>query len=200
MNDNVRRLVAEIHLLDDELRTALYEQKTRVLFDLQGRSIRFTPEAEADHRSRNVGLIPWIRSSDMLNVLSAPAIYVLIVPMAFYDLCLTIYQALCFRLYRIPRVDRSRYIAIDRHHLQYLNSIEKLNCTYCGYANGLLAYAAAITARTEQYWCPIKHAHKLLGVHKRYAKFLDYGDAAGYQRGLEAFREDVRHSSENSAD
>jgi hypothetical protein len=83
MNDNVRRLVAEIHLLDDELRTALYEQKTRVLFDLQGRSIRFTPEAEADHRSRNVGLIPWIRSSDMFNVLSAPAIYGLIVPMAF---------------------------------------------------------------------------------------------------------------------
>lgn len=200
MNDNVRRLVAEMHKLDDELRTALYEQKTRILFELQGRSIKFTPEAEADHRSRNVGLIPWLWSSDILNLLSAPAIYGLIVPMAFYDFCLTIYQALCFRLYRIQRVDRSRYIAIDRHHLRYLNSMEKLNCAYCGYANGLLAYASEISSRTEQYWCPIKHAHKLLGTHKRYAKFLDYGDAAGYHRELEAYREELRRSGETAAD
>lgn len=194
MNDNVRRLVAEIHALDDELRTALYEQKTRALFDLNGNSIRFTPEAEAEHRSLHVGLFSWLRSSELSNVLSAPLVYALIVPMALYDLCLTIYQAVCFRLYRLPRVDRSRYIAIDRHHLRYLNSMEKLNCMYCGYANGLLAYAAEISARTEQYWCPIKHAHKLLGVHKHYAQFLDYGDAAGYQKELEGLREEMRNS------
>ena len=194
MNDNVRRLVAEIHALDDELRTALYEQKTRALFDLNGNSIRFTPDAEAEHRRMHVGLFSWLRSSDLSNVLSAPVVYALIVPIAFYDLCLTLYQAVCFRLYRLPRVDRSRYIAIDRRHLRYLNSMEKLNCTYCGYANGLLAYAAEISARTEQYWCPIKHAHKLLGVHKRYAKFLDYGDAAGYQNELEDLREEMRKS------
>ena len=30
------------------------------------------------------------------------------------------------------RVRRSRYFVIDRHHLAYLNGIEKLNCVYCG--------------------------------------------------------------------
>jgi hypothetical protein len=198
MSDNVRRLVSQIHGLEDELRTALYEQESRVLFELRGRSIRFTPEAEAEHRSRHVGLIKWIWSSDIFNLLSAPVIYALIVPMALYDLCLTIYQAVCFRLYRLPRVDRTRYIAIDRHHLRYLNSVEKLNCTYCAYANGLLAYAAEITARTEQYWCPIKHAHKLLGLHKRYAQFLDYGDAAGYQGELQRLRDEMRRPAESA--
>jgi hypothetical protein len=35
-------------------------------------------------------------------------------------------------------------------------------------------------ARTEQYFCPIKHARKVLGTHRRYANFLDYGDADDY--------------------
>ena len=56
------------------------------------------------------------------------------------------------------------------------------------YANGLLAYATEIAARTEQYFCPIKHARKILGVHDRYARFLDYGDAADFHARLEEFR------------
>ena len=34
--------------------------------------------------------------------------------------------------------------------------------------------------RTEQYWCPIKHARKILDAHPRYDTFLDYGDAIAY--------------------
>jgi len=33
---------------------------------------------------------------------------------------------------------------MDRHHLAYLNVIEKLNCEYCGYANGVFAYVREI--------------------------------------------------------
>lgn len=80
---------------------------------------------------------------------------------------------------------------IDRHHLAYLNSIEKLNCVYCGYANGLLAYAREIVARTEQYWCPIKHAHKLLGTHDRYARFVDYGDAEDFHVDQQRLRAEL---------
>jgi hypothetical protein len=198
MNEQVRGLVAQIHELEEELRSALHEQKTKVLFEIQEGAIRFNPEASAVHRTLRVGLLRWLLSSDFRNALSAPFIYGLFFPMALFDLCLTIYQTICFRLYRIPRVDRSRYIVIDRHHLRYLNTLERLNCAYCGYGNGLLAYATEITSRTEQYWCPIKHAHKLLGAHKRYANFLDYGDAAGYHSELEAFRQELRRPAENS--
>jgi hypothetical protein len=46
----------------------------------------------------------------------------------------------------------------------------------------------AIVARTEEYFCPIKHARKILGTHSSYARFLDYGEAADYETKLEEFR------------
>ena len=196
MNDDVRGLVSQIHDLEEELRDALHEQKTKMLFEIKGRRVQFDPEASAQHRTLQIGLLRWLALSDFRNVLSAPIVYGLFLPMVVYDVCLTVYQTVCFRLYRIPRVVRSRYIVIDRHHLRYLNTIERLNCAYCGYGNGLLAYATEITSRTEQYWCPIKHAHKLLGAHKRYANFLDYGDAAGYQTEVEQFRQKLRQPTD----
>ena len=66
---------------------------------------------------------------------------------------------------------------IDRQHLAYLNSIEKLNCVYCGYANGVFAYTREIAGRPEQYWCPIRHAKRVRAPHARYRHFVDYGDA-----------------------
>jgi hypothetical protein len=43
-------------------------------------------------------------------------------------------------------------------------------------------------ARTEQYFCPIKHARKILGTHLRYAQFLDFGTAEDYETKLEHYR------------
>lgn len=51
-----------------------------------------------------------------------------------------------------------------------------------------MAYMSEILARTEQYFCPIKHAHKILGTHARYRRFLDYGEADDYEARLEAYR------------
>ena len=95
---------------------------------------------------------------------------------------------MCFPIYRITQVKRGDYIVLDRFHLGYLNFFERFHCTYCGYANGLLAYAVEIAARTEQYFCPIKHARKVLGNHARAERFLDYGDATDYHARLEAYR------------
>ena len=85
---------------------------------------------------------------------------------------------------------RRRYIVIDHQSLAYLNLIEKLNCVYCSYVNGLIAYIREIAGRTEQYWCPIKHARLQASMHSRYGKFLEYGDAEGYRRRLEEIRRD----------
>ena len=68
-------------------------------------------------------------------------------------------------------------MAIDRNKLRYLNALEGLNCMYCSYANGLLAYVVEIAGRTEQHWCPIKHARRIQNAHDRYSHFLPYGDA-----------------------
>jgi hypothetical protein len=52
----------------------------------------------------------------------------------------------------------------------------------------MIAYISEIVGRTEQYFCPIKHARKILGTHSRYARFLDYGDAEDYEAKLEQYR------------
>ena len=66
-----------------------------------------------------------------------------------------------------------------------LNVIEKLNCLYCSYFNGLMGYISEIAARTEQYWCPIRHASRLKSIHSRYQNFVEYGDSGTYRTNKE---------------
>jgi hypothetical protein len=51
-----------------------------------------------------------------------------------------------------------------------------------------------VAARTEQYWCPIKHARRLKGAHARYPRFFDFGDAEAYRQGLERLRRQYAES------
>lgn len=120
----------------------------------------------------------------MKSLLVAPMTYSLIVPLVLFDFWLQLYQAVCFPVYGIAKADHARYVLLDRGGLRYLNWIEWLNCNYCGYANGLIAYAREIAARTEQYFCPIKHARRCSGTHSRYHEFLDFGDARSYKKEL----------------
>jgi hypothetical protein len=117
-------------------------------------------------------------------------IYGMILPLVILDASVTVYQHVCFRIYGIPRVSRRAYLVFDRHRLPYLNAIEKLHCLYCGYASQLFAYAREINARTEQFFCPIKHASGRLDAHERSENFFAYGDARAYHRNLETIRKD----------
>ena len=111
------------------------------------------------HKRLKQSIPRFLRESSTLNILTAPIIYSMVVPIALIDAAFSLYQGLCFPLYGISHVRRSAYIAaVDRRHLAYLNAIEKFNCMYCGYANGVLAYVREIAGRTEQYWCPIRRA------------------------------------------
>lgn len=116
----------------------------------------------------------------------------MVVPLLIFDLGVSLYQHVSFRLYGISRVKRSDYFIFDHRHLGYLNLFEKINCLYCSYAVGLINYSREIASRTEQYWCPIKHAHKMMDVHHRYIDFLDYGNAEQYQENVEIFRKNLQ--------
>jgi len=136
--------------------------------------------------------VAFLWEAPVASLLVAPMIYSLTIPLVLLDLWVQLYQAVCFPVYRIAKVDRSRYVLLDRGHLQYLNWIERANCNYCGYANGLVAYAREIAARTEQYFCPIKHAFRCSGVHSHYDEFLDFGDAHAYKEELPKLRAELR--------
>jgi hypothetical protein len=97
-----------------------------------------------------------------------------------------------------PVVRRRDDFIIDKHHLRYLNAVEKLNCFYCSYANGLVAYAREIAGRTEQYWCPIKHARSAKGPHGHDDRFVAYGDAQAYRDELVPLRIELARREEGS--
>lgn len=126
------------------------------------------------------------------RVVSAPFVYSLLLPIALLDAAVSFYQAVCFRLWRIPAVRRSAHLILDRHMLAYLNAQQKLNCLFCSYANGVLAYAVEIASRTEQYWCPIKHATDPVAPHLRYAAFIDYADSQGFKTRMAGLRAGVQ--------
>ncbi len=192
MSERIRELLAEITRLEDELETALHEQQSHVAFHFEGARVRFEESVHRLHRRLRVGLLQWLIESSVRSLLSAPFIYSMVVPLALLDAWLWVYQGVCFPLYGMPKVPRKAYVVIDRHQLAYLNTVEKLNCAYCGYANGVLAYAREIASRTEQYWCPIKHARRVLGTHRRYAAFLDFGHAEDFHARQESFRDSLR--------
>ncbi len=188
MNDNIRQLMARITALEDELRQAVIEQEASVLFKIKGKKVEFEQSIVEGHRRLKNGFLHWLVTDRPQNLMTGPIIYSMIVPLAMLDLCVSFYQATCFPIYRIARVRRGDYFVFDRQQLEYLNFIEKFHCTYCAYGNGLIAYAGEIVARTEEYFCPVKHARKVLGSHPRYAQFLEYGDAADFAARLEKFR------------
>lgn len=152
----------------------------------------FDRELREAHRRLRQSIPAYILEGNVLSLLTAPVVYSLLLPFVLLDLSVTLYQSICFRVYGIARVPRRRYFAIDRHKLAYLNGIEKVNCTYCSYANGLIAYVREVAARTEQYWCPIKHARRVPSQHNRYGLFFEYGDAPRYRRGLIPLRHALR--------
>jgi len=188
MNDRIRNIIAKITALEDDLRTALQEQQTSMFFQIKGKRIEFEQSMKQAHRQLKTGFFRWLVTNRPQNLITGPIIYGMIIPLVILDFFVSLYQAACFPIYKIAKVRRTDYIVLDRQHLEYLNFIEKFHCTYCAYGTGLIAYMCEIVARTEQYFCPIKHARKILGTHARYASFLDYGEATDYEAKLEEFR------------
>ena len=111
------------------------------------------------------------------HLIVAPFILSVIIPLIILDVWMEIYHRICFFLCGIPYIHRSKYIKIDRHKLQYLNPIQKIFCTYCGYGNGLLNYCAQIAAASEHYWCGIQHKKDPnFTPPPHHEKFTEYGN------------------------
>jgi hypothetical protein len=194
MTPRIADLLGRIQALEEELVQEVESGLVLRGFSLKGKVIAFEREVIERHRCLRLGLVRYLSGIPLRNMLSAPVIYSMILPLLLLDGWVSVYLSICFRIYGIPQVRRAGYIVFDRHHLAYLNWIEALNCSYCAYGNGVIAYVREISSRTEQYWCPIKHAVRLRDSHKRYLDFLEYGDADGYHGQLEEYRKKVRDS------
>ncbi len=191
-SSRVRDLKERIAALQQELEEAVTEWRRDLGVTLTEGQLRLSAELLAAQRRLKRHVLPYVLRARARHLLTAPVIYSLLLPFVLLDAMLWLYQQICFRAYRIPPVARGDYLNFDRHRLPYLNMVEKLNCLYCAYANGLIGYVQEIAARTEQYWCPVKHATQPEFEHRRYGRFVEYGDAEGYRRELPLLRRDVQ--------
>jgi hypothetical protein len=191
-HSKIDELVARIKALESELEEELHQEYERFTCEITKKR----EEILASYQHDREGLFRYLATTPILHLLSAPIIWSVLIPALILDGFVMLYQSICFPIYKIAKVKRRDYIVFDRHRLGYLNPIEKLNCLYCSYFNGLMGYISEIAARTEQYWCPIRHASRVKSIHSRYQKFFEYGESARFRSEAENLRNALTEEKE----
>ncbi len=189
MNDKIREILEEIEAMKVKLSEEIDKQESHISYEIKNGYVTFEKEVLAKQKENMKNLFTWLGEVPLLHFLIAPLIYGMVIPAIFVDVTLFIYQQVVFRVFKFQLIKRSDYMHFDHKYLGYLNAIEKLNCLYCSYFNGLMLYASAIAGRTELYFCPIKHAKRVVAKHQYYDDFLSYGDEEDYQKKLKELRE-----------
>ena len=201
MNDKLSTLLERIQQLEHELLAEIQKKEAEFSYEMRDRKAHFTKAVAAQQRklAKTIEtIVGYVHESKLFNLLTAPVIWVVLLPVVMLHAMASVFPLVCFPVYGIPKVQRRDYIVMDRRVLSYLNPLERLNCGYCECTNGVLAYVQEIAGRTEQYWCPIKHAIGLKTRHSRYSHFLDFGDAEQYRRRIEQVRRDFHDLRKDS--
>ncbi len=188
MSAKLDSLLAQMQQLEKELLRELSRKETEFAYKLEKKKATFTAAAKAQHKLLQTRWHHYLINSRLTVLVTTAVIWAVLVPIALLDLMVSVYQVICFPIYEIPKVIRGDYLLFDRHRLAYLNFFEKINCEYCAYVNGVLAYAVEIAGRTEQHFCPVRHALRVKSAHSRYQHFFDYGDAEHYRARIEQVR------------
>lgn len=192
MNDKIKELVEEIDAMKLKLAKEIAQQEKHISYEIKNGYVTFEKEVLAKQKESMKNLFTWLGEVPLLHYFAAPLIYAMVIPAIVLDILLFVYQQVVFRIFKFKFIKRSDYMHFDHQYLGYLNPIEKLNCLYCSYFNGLMLYASAIAGRSELYFCPIKHAKKIVSQHKYYDAFLSYGDEDQYQKKLNELRKNFQ--------
>jgi len=194
MSEKIKQIIEEIEALEEQLKEEIATQEDHIAYEIKNGYVRFEQDSLAKQKEKMKKIIAYLKDVPFLHLISSPLVYIMILPAMVFDLMLYVYQQVIFRIYRFEFIKRNEYIVFDRHYLAYLNPIEKINCLYCSYFNGLMHYAAEISAKTELYFCPIKHAKKVAYKHRYYKDFLSYGNERDFQEKFQELREKLQRN------
>ncbi len=189
MKSKISKILADIQHKKEELSAEYSKLKEKYGFKVDGRRIIFNSDVKKKNKVFKKPIILTLLEARLREILSIPFIYAMIIPTFILDVFLFLYQQTAFRLYRIPLVKRSDYILYDRKSLDYLNVLQKFNCIYCSYVNGVFQYAVEIWGRTEKYWCPIKNARKKMWEHAWEQYFADYWNPEEFKKIFHSIKE-----------
>lgn len=199
IDKTIHEILEKIRKLEDDLEEELKKRETELSYTIKNGKAHFEEHVIKEGKAKITSSIKYLSSLPFLVILTIPFIWEMIIPVILIDIFVTIYQWVCFPIYKIPKVKRSEYVVMDRHKLFYLDRIEKINCWYCEYFNGVIAYVREVAARTEQFWCPIKHYKTLKERHSRYHNFFEYGDYIEYREELEKRRSNFKDLEEKES-
>lgn len=199
MNPQIQEFLDRIQQLETAIEAEAKERRQQWQADFEEHKVRFEQEVLAQQKRFKEGLLGYVFTAEWRHVLCVPFIYAVLLPMVLFDVFVSIYQWICFPLFGMPRVQRSSFFVYDRSHLAYLNWLEKINCAYCSYGNGLVAYGREVVGLTEKYWCPIKHARRRMQAHPYYHGFTDFGDAESYRSELARLSAELKKWPEDPA-
>lgn len=191
MNEKkIDEILEKIKKLESELTEEIRKKGDKFYYTIENNKIKFEEQVIKAGKERLIGSWAYLSTFPFGAILTIPFIWGMMIPIIIIDISVTLYQWICFPIYKIPKVKRKEYVVIDRYNLFYLDKVERINCLYCEYFNGVIAYVQEIAGRTEQYWCPIKHGKPVRDKHSRYDNFFDYGDYTSYRKELEKRRSD----------
>ncbi len=188
MDKRIKEIMLQINALEEELIDELKSKEKEFFYKIENEKVKFEEHVIKQGKLKLISSVKYLSTFRLKVILTLPFIWFMIIPIFIIDVCVSIYQNICFPIYEIPKVKRKDYVIMDRYKLFYLDRIERTNCWYCEYFNGVVAYVREIAARTEQYWCPIKHSQALKDKHSRYEHFFDFGDFTRYREDLETRR------------
>jgi len=191
MSTDISSLLEQMRGIQEQLERRFDGARETFRYSVENGRVLISREARELQQRYRTSSLRYLLDAKLTSLLTVPVIYSMLLPLLLVDLGFSLYQQICFRAYGVPLVTRGRYRVNDRYKLAYLNTIEKVNCTYCGYANGVMAYAREIISRTEAHWCPIRHARHVPDAHKRYPQFFDYGDAVSWREKLDEKRQEL---------
>ena len=60
MNDRIRNLLNQMNSLEDEMRTALQNQETKMFFEIKGRRVEFEKAIKQTHRKLKKNFFRWL--------------------------------------------------------------------------------------------------------------------------------------------
>ena len=189
---NIQEIMDQIRNLEKRLSMEFQKKQEEFLYKIKGKKVFFDKATKEYHQTLITKVRTYLYRAGILKILFAPLVWFCIFPALFLDIVMSFFQIICFPVYGIPIVKRSDYIVLARHSLKYLNIIEKVNCVYCGYCNGLMGFVREVGGRAEQHWCLIKHARKVGSTQSGYNKFFDDGDADSCKTNLERIKQDFK--------
>ncbi|MGZ8136747.1 MAG: hypothetical protein ACXW1W_07165 [Methylococcaceae bacterium] len=107
-------LLDKIKALENELVEELQKQQEEFAYEIRKRRVYFEANVIVRHKQYAKRLLRYITDAPLGHILSAPFIWLCLVPMLAMDAAISLYHSVCFPIYGIPKVKRQDYIVFDR--------------------------------------------------------------------------------------